>query len=229
MGEEVYNFSIPGGNINTLKDLFWTAAKNKNLKEVYLQFVFLNFNKNVTYDLMEFVRKFQSKPLRYLYDKEIIVDTWSLLYYHITKDSDFVNIEKKEENIDLWKRAEKLTVDRLDKYEFPIRYSEELEKIANYCRANHIKLYVIQLPTHDAFLEKVNEKGLMEEYELYNKIIYKLGETVNLDTFKSFNSNRNNFKDYYHYKNEILDSITRMTWHGVKLARDNESSLKAQN
>ncbi len=216
MEEKVYNFSIPGGNVRTLNDLFWLAAKNKNLKKVFIQVAFLNSSKNVNYDLMESINKFKRDPITYLYDKDIIIDSWVNLYYHFSRDEDVVNIDVREKDVDLWKRAEYLVNNRLAVFEYSDEFTRQLKHISEYCHVHNIELCFIFLPTYYKFQDKLKEYHLSEEYNNFHKFLSSLGNTIELDTMKNFCKNRNNYRDYFHFQYSILDSVTRMTWREAK-------------
>lgn len=227
IGENVYNFTIPGGNFHTLKDIFWIVSKNKNLKEVYIQLVFLNFSNNVNYDLMENIEKFQASPISYLYNKNIIFDTWVNVYYQFTKNDKFVDIEEREKDVDLWKRADKIVNDRLTKFDYSEEFARDLEKMAAYCTQNNINLYFILPPTYSEFIGKVKQIGLEKEYSKFDNLLHYLGKTIDLDTMKNFCSNSNNFEDYFHYQDDMLDSVTRVIWKEVKLAKTRTIEIRA--
>ncbi len=217
IGEEVYNFSIPGANFRTVNDIFWEAAKNKDLKQVYLQVGFLNFSKNVAYDLMESLNEYRREPFKYFYDKDIIEDTWVNIYYYFSHDENYVNLDYRERDVDLWSRAQRLTDGRLAKYEYSTDYEKELKKISEYCKKNNIGLYFILLPTQKGFTDKVASKGLDNEYDMFNSFIESLGNTISFNHMDQFTSNKANFKDYFHYHQEARDSITCLLWQEVKL------------
>lgn len=220
MGEEVYNFSVPGANFRTLNDIFWEAAKNKDLKRAYLQVGFLNFSKNVTYDLMESLNKYRREPFKYFYDKDIIGDTWVNIYYYIAHDDNYVDINFRERDVDLWSRAQKLADGRLARYEYPTEFEIELKKISEYCKKNNIELYFILLPTQKEFTDKVVSKGLEDEYAEFNAFVRSLGNTISFEQMQQFTSDRANFKDYFHYHQEMLDSITCLLWQKVKIKNE---------
>jgi hypothetical protein len=216
LGEKVYNFSVPGANFITLKDIFWEAVENKNIKNIYIQISFLNFSKNVNYDLKANLDKFRSSPLKYLYDKDIISDTWTNIYYLASKNPKIVDINYRERNVDSWERARIMSVRRLERYDYSEEFEQELNKISRYCKDNKINLYYILIPNHVGFNELVEEMGAEDEYQTFINFVHSQGETINLKTLQQISSNDNNFKDYFHFEPAILDSLTKMIWKEVK-------------
>jgi hypothetical protein len=223
IGVKVYNFTVPGGNYRTLKDIFDIVTQsNKHLKELYIELVFLNFNQNVNYDLLPFLTKFQNKPLTYLYDKNIIRDTWVNLYYYFSENEDYISLSVREKDVDEWKRASRLIDERLSNFKYPDNYVRDLYAIKAYCEKNHIALYFILPPTYVEFDKRVEEKGLTQEYQDFHSLVRSLGSTVDLDHMHAFCSNRSNYKDYFHFQNYLLDSIAKVIWRGVKVVRDDQ-------
>lgn len=217
LGDEVYNFSIPGANFITLKDIFWKAVKNKDLHHVYIQVSFLNFSKNVNYDLMESLNKFKISPLKYIYDKDIIIDTWVNLYYSITKNDKIVDINYRERNVDSWERAKAMSLRRLEKYQYSTKFEKELWKMAKYCEDENIKLYFVLIPTHTDFIQKIESQGFKDDYSAFKKLVHTLAPVIDLKSLEESDSDNLKYRDYFHFQQETLDSLTRMIWEEIRL------------
>ncbi len=221
LGKEVYNFSIPGANFMTIHDIFWEAIKNPNLNTVYVQISFLNFSKNVTYNLMESLDKYRKAPLRYLYDKDIIVDSWVNIYYSFSRNENFIDINYRERDVDNWGRSKMLSDRRLDRYSYSVEYEGDLMEMERYCEENNIKLIFILIPTHVEFIDKIEEKGFINEYTTFKNFVQSLGQTINLKYMEESNMDGIlKYKDYFHYQPETLDSITRLIWQEAKQMKE---------
>lgn len=215
-GQDVYNYSISGNDFPTARDVFWEIVKNKKVEKIFFQLGFVSFDQNVDYNLMSFIKKYKRDPLKYFYDKSIIKDTWVILYYLITKDENYVDINYHERNIDMMHRSEVLLKRQFEHYNYSKEYERALIKISKYCKENDIELIFILLPKYQQFNIFLHDYNLTEDYNNFVKLLSESGKLINLDNMDEFSSNRENFRDYFHYRKEMLDSITYLIWHEAK-------------
>jgi hypothetical protein len=211
-GEGIYNFAIAGGNLKTSIDFFWYCAERTKLKNVFFQLGFMNFNDNVNYDILTPYRSFKSNTLNYFISGSVWIDTYSLLYYVISGDKKFADINYRERKIDTWQRGYNLVDLRLTEYAYPQKFIKELDKISEYCKLNDIKLTFIYLPTYKSFQDKIEYYGREDSFQSFFKEINKLGDVVNPSSFKEFSDNAENYKDVFHFNQRFDDSVSTGIW-----------------
>ncbi|HBH49064.1 MAG TPA: hypothetical protein DDX98_10510 [Bacteroidales bacterium] len=212
-GEEMYNFSIAGGNLKTAIDLFWFSTEHINLKRAFFQIGFINFNDNVNYEIVSPYFKFKQNSLNYFNSRSVCIDTYSVLYYLISGNENFADIEYRERNIDLWQRGFDLVDFRLTDFIYPENYLSEFKKIFDYCKQNNIELKFIHIPNHESFEPKIVKHNKEAEYQGYFNDLNNLGGLISpKEELEAFTSNKENYKDVFHFYPSFADSISNAIW-----------------
>jgi hypothetical protein len=97
---------------------------------------------------------------------------------------------------------------------YPKRYHAELEKIARYAKANSIELAFVIFPTHVELQNRVRDFGLEGEYIRFKREVSALAPTYDYDYSNEMTSDKDNFLDPYHCRQECVDRIIREVWSG---------------
>lgn len=212
-GVEICNLCFPGASFQTMFETFWYAAAHSKLEKVYFQVAFMNYNAARDYDLFHFAMDYQNRPYEYFTSKEIFFDSFANLAYAITRNPALLEGSYEFLPPD---EMEKLAQFRLNlffkKYVYPAKYKAEFLKIKEYCEAEGIELNFIFFPVYkgvDDHLEKVNLTAMKARFK---QDIKSYGKSYDLDQLSEIKQNRDNFIDYFHPKQEIIDSLTRMIW-----------------
>jgi hypothetical protein len=212
-GEKIYNFCVPGASFETMFNVFWFLAENQQLETVYFQVAFMNYNAQRSYNLYHYAQDYLSRPYLYFLTKEIFSDTFTNIFYQFTKNPRLVERSYEFLSDD---EINKLAVSRLElffnNYEYPKDYFNELNKIKQYCDANNIELKFLILPSYKAVDEYLVKKNLSEMAIRFKSDIKFNGDTYDLDVYGEVKNTRENFFDYYHLRQPILDSLTMKIW-----------------
>ncbi len=212
-GEEVSNLCFPGASFQTMFETFWFAAGEAELKKVYFQVAFMNYNNAREYDLFHFASNYFKRPYEYFTTKEIYFDSFVNIAYAITHEPWLV--ERSYEFLSD-SDMEKLVQFRLDlffkKYIYPEDLKIDFLKIIQYCRENEIEVNFIIFPVYEGVDKHLQEIGLTNMKNRFKSDISSYGNTYDLDTLTEIKSRRENFFDYFHPRQVIIDSLTRMVW-----------------
>jgi len=219
-GEEYYNFGVPGGNYNLIRDIFWLADSKTDLKNVFIQVGFLNYNKFRNYDVYKLVMPYTKNPFRMFFKAWFSFDSFYALLYKIFPEYRNEVITSEEDNqkmnISRWNEVlDKQGYSVLKKYAYPNNYYTELLKIAEYCRQKDINLRFLVFPNHPDFFKIVSELNLEDERERFKADIHGLANTFDFNFDNAITNNKDLFIDLYHTKQCIIDSITNDIW-GIK-------------
>jgi hypothetical protein len=216
-GETFYNFCVPGASFETMFDIFWFTAEKQNLKKVYFQVAFMNYNARRSYCLFHFAKDYLERPYLYFVRREIFFDTFDNILYHLSQNPQLVqrSYEYLPDN-----EINELAISRLNlffgHYEYPDKHYQELLKISQYCESKNIELRFIILPSYVAVNDFIQENGLAEMEEKFKKDIKSLGQTFDFDIPGEIKNTREYFYDYFHLRQPILDSLTIKIWEDDK-------------
>ncbi len=212
-GEAWFNFCIPGASYETMFDNFWFAARETDLQKVYFEVSFMNYNKNRSYSITRFAWDYIENPYLYFTKKEIFLDSWINFKYGITGNESLVEQSHEYEKLELMNEiAEKRMQLFFTEYAYPHEFYEELKQITNYCKENNIELVYLIMPTYEGVHEHLENIGLMEMYERFKQDIRSLGETYDYDVGLEVSKHRENFTDYFHPRENVLNQMTRSIW-----------------
>jgi hypothetical protein len=212
-GKDYFNFSVPGSSYETIFETFWHVTEKVKLESVYFQLGFMNYNAHRSYSLFFFGKDYIENPYMYFTSKEILYDAYYNLSFAITGDStlitksyEYLKIETQNE---ISKNSLKLF---FDKYEYPTYFHQELERIVHYCKTNNIEVKFIIFPIYKDVHEYIALKNLEEMNTKFKDFLKSLAYTYDLETSSELSENRNNFIDYFHPKQDLVDDITENIW-----------------
>jgi hypothetical protein len=212
-GEEYFNFSISGANIETQIKIFWFAAERIKLRKVFLQLTFELCNQNISYNLFHFAQDYIDKPYLYFANKEIFLDSFRNLISEISNNSDWVDhtyvIGSREEMIkSITGNAERF----LKNYAYPEKFLSELKQISDYCVNHNVELRFIIFPSSNLVNEQFIKYNMLQMREQFYDEISSLAATYNfLSAYRNF-SDINNFQDFAHTTQHVTDSMTVEIW-----------------
>jgi len=212
-GKDFYNFCVPGGSYETMSKIFWFAAENVKLESVYFQVGFMNYNAVRSYCLYHFAQDYIDKPYIYFTTKEIFFDSYFNLLYQTTKNPKIVENSYVHEDISV---LDKIAIKRLElffsEYVYPQESYNELKKISEYCKQNDIELNFIILPIYEGTHTYLAEHNLTDMEKRFKTDINSLGYTYDFDVKGEITRTRENFIDFFHPRDFILDELTREIW-----------------
>lgn len=212
-GEDYFNFCAPGASFTTIFKTFWFAAEQTNLKKVYFQLAFMNYNLEREYDLWHFAGDYLKRPYEYFTTKEIFIDAVANVAWAVTRDKRIIS--RSYEFLPPGK-MEDLAQFRLNlffsEYTYPQSFKDELTKIAEYCNENNIEYSFLILPVYKGVDEHLAKNNLFDDKLKFKEDIYSLGYTYDLDKLSGLKEDRFNFIDYFHPTQVVMDSLTRIVW-----------------
>ena len=212
-GDDYFNYCCEGASFETMIEIFWFATEQTKLETVFFQVGFMNYNASRSYSIFHFGKDMLDKPYQYFTTPDILVDSWMNLRYCISGDRSLVEhsyeYQAKED-------LESLSEFRLGlffgDYKYPDNSYIELKKISDYCKRNNIELNFLILPVYDRTKEYLVENDLAVMSMRFREDMHRLGKTYDFEVFDEFTGVRENFIDYFHPKQHILDDITREVW-----------------
>jgi hypothetical protein len=212
-GEEYFNMSISGANIQTQITLFWFAAEQIKLRKVYLQLTFELSSQHRSYDLFHLAQDYIDKPYLYFTNKEIFIDSFRNMAAKISKNSNLLDhsylVGTREEKIaEINSSNERFLKD----YTYPAEYIFELKKISDYCSDNNIHLSFIFFPASNLGNENIARYNLVEIRDRFYNEIASITLTYNfLFEYRNF-PDTIYFPDFAHTSQHVTDSITSAIW-----------------
>lgn len=212
-GEDYFNYCCEGASFETMIEVFWFAAEQIKLEKVFFQVGFMNYNANRSYNLFHFGKDYIDKPYIYFSTPDILIDSYENLLYAVTKDRSLVENSYEYQNAD---DLDSLSEFRLGlffgDYKYPENTYLELKKISDYCKVNDIQLNFIVLPVYNRVKDYLNKNNLDMISFRFKEDMHRLGTTYDFESSNEIMGNRDNFIDYFHPKQHLLDEITREVW-----------------
>lgn len=212
-GENYYNFAYGGGTLQESIDSFWYAASLSKLKNVYIGISFNLFSDNNNMNLIEEAKSIISLPLNYYLNSFILKVSIYNCYYRLTNNN-LYNEEPSTDKEGFWnyQLGPKVTGLFYEKYKWPENYIKELKEIKRYCNENDINLVFWIPPTHIDLQNKVKEYHLEKEYSEYKKALKSISKVIDFDTYNEITIDKENYKDPYHFNNNIMRGLVRKIW-----------------
>jgi len=208
--KEFYNFSYAGGTLPEMINTFWFATETIKLKNAYFGISFNHFNvHNNAKDRVPSARQIIANPLLYLVNRNVLSATMHLVKNKIT--GNITQIERPPMNRKkFWTYNLNIPTRRYyTNYTYPKRWYEDLRRISEFCRDNDINLKIIILPTHTQLQAKVQDYGLVKEYEVYLEDLAKLATVYDFNTINHWTEDKNNFEDPRHFKPRLARELIR--------------------
>lgn len=213
-GNEYFNFAVPGANYQTNISIFWHIAENTDLRSVYWQLGFPQYNlTEQSNNLFQAIYPYYDHFYKYLLKDWFWVDSYYAFYFHLfprmkekfypCDDDRTLNRDKNWDEIikrqGTWKLAN---------YQYPEEIYRELRRISEYCKTNNIDLNFVIFPNHPALYSLIKDYDLEDERLHFKKDIYSIGKTYDFSYVNKFTLDSSLFFDLYHSKQFVTDTIT---------------------
>ena len=212
-GENYFNFSYGGGTIAEACKTFWEAMNKTELKNVYIGINFNNYNANNSSDRVSGAIEVVNNPLLYLINRDVLRATFAILKNEYFPHEN-IDVEKPPMSRDsFWDYQLNNTTRRFyTNYKYPTKMKAELERIAEFCRRKKIKLFFVILPTHVSLQKKIQNFGLIDSHKVFLSDLKQLGTVYDFDYPNELTSQRRNFKDPYHLKQDKILPLIQRIW-----------------
>jgi hypothetical protein len=204
-GEDYFNFAYPGGTLSEVFSSFWFATKQIQLKNVIIGCNFNLYNEYNNRDLVKPTLESVSET-RYILNGANSKALAVSLYHWITAKE--VTIGTPDITVDaFWKEQIEGPAAKFYKlYKYPEKFHAELQKIADYCHENNIRLTLFIPPTHIDLQKKIEEYSLTEESERFKADLKAMANVIDYDYDTWLTRHKENFMDPFHLNNR-LDTI----------------------
>jgi len=112
-------------------------------------------------------------------------------------------------------------------YLYPNNYKKDLKAIADFCRNNGIRLAFIIFPTHVELQRRILDFHLEEVNARFRQDLASMATTYDYDYVNEITLPKKNFRDPYHFTDEVRTIVIREIWGGANLqyARKWESGM----
>jgi len=212
--DQYYNFSLGGGNLQEIIDVFWFAESRIRLKNVYMSVNLEIYNKTNSRDRVEGAISIVSNPLLYFTNFNVLHAAYYDMKEYILTSAEKAAIGTPEMTInDFWNYQVNFAGTRLfSNYQYPDNYYFELSKISKYCKLHNILLTFLIMPNHTDIIKLISKFNLEKENNIFIKNLSTLGIVYNFNLINSLTKNKNNFTDPFHFKSTIADSIVSIVW-----------------
>lgn len=211
-GRPFANMAYGGASLNEVVQTFWFASAETHLREVWIG---LGFNMYDDYNYTDRTEAFQSirqNPLLYFANRTVLKCAAYNVYYGYQRINPQIGVPHETRDQFWQEQLGPLTARWYSRYVYPQIYHRELQKIADYCRANHIRLGFIIFPTHLELQHRVYDFGLEADYRRFKAEVSALGPTFDFDYPNAITSDRANFRDPYHFTKPVAEDIIRQVW-----------------
>ena len=211
-GRPFANMAYGGASLNEVIQTFWFAATQTRIREAWIGFGFNMYDDYNYTNRTEAFLSMRQNPLLYFANRTVLKCAAYNVYY------DYKGIDPKlgvptETREQFWQeQLGPLTAAWYSRYVYPQIYHRELQKIAGYCRANHINLGFIIFPTHIDLQRRVYDFGLEDDYRRFKQDLSALATTFDFDYPNPITESRSNFRDPYHFTGAIGQKIIHQVW-----------------
>tara|TARA_B100001175_G_C19513788_1_gene645729 strand:- start:896 stop:1798 length:903 start_codon:yes stop_codon:yes gene_type:complete len=202
------NFSIGGANFDEIYSMFWHIIKNNNrAKRIYIG---LNSNLLTTNSFNRVDEKLllTKNPIIFLISKSNLKASFYLLKNILYKNK--FDLETPNFNFDdFWNYQLSSSAKNFFR---TFNYNKSIEKklltINDYCIKNSIELNIVFPPTHIDLQNLASEFDIkIYQDNLIRNLKVKGLNVINLDKPNEFTSNKNNFNDPFHFKQNLSSYV----------------------
>lgn len=203
------NLAYGSGSLDEVIKTFWYATTKHAFKEVYIGVNFNIYNADNNMNRVDDAIILKESPISYLFSQYCFKSTFLIIQSLLTNRQ--VDLEKPNFNKSgFWKYQLQTSASNFYRnYKYPKQYFKQLKEISNYCVNNKIKLVFFCPPTHLDLQLKVKEFGLVKEEQTFKKDIAALGVFYDFDYPNEITTNRDNFKDPFHYNDSIANLVIK--------------------
>lgn len=204
-----YNLAYGGATIPEIIETFWFAAKQTQLKKVYIGLNFNLFNSYKRMDRATEAENIINEPLLYPFNKTVAKAFFYSLYYAVTGEDPEIGKPTMPPD-EFWNfQLEKSAANYYSPFRFADDFMQGFRDIASHCKKYHIELVFFIPPTHTDLQKRIDDFGLRQTETRWKKTLREIAPVIDMDVPNAFTSNRDNFKDPYHLKDAsiVIDSL----------------------
>ncbi len=213
-GHEFANMAFGGGTLPEIVDAFWYCVRRAELKGVYIGVNFNLYTVRNRGNRAPASRRMQENPFLYVFNRDSIEGAWLLYGDVLSGESSGVGVPDMSKD-QFWKRQLEFAHKYYyTKYQHPEEFRNQLEEIGEYCRANEIELIFVSFPTHIDLQDVATANGLKDEVAQFREDLAAIAPLIDMDYPNETTRNRENFKDPFHYNDEVKEHIFNYLWGG---------------
>lgn len=211
-GEPYVNMAYGGGSLREAIDTFWFTSELGQLKNVYFGININSYNGRNNKDRVSEVLAAVDNQLLYFTNTNILIAGKKLIQASITGHKGNLGVPDMDKDTFWNHQLEVTTRVYLSSYSYPKEYRDELIKISEYCRENAINLNFVLFPNHADFQEKIRDYKLTQSLDNMRSDLQDMGRVFDFAFKNSITEDRNNFRDPYHFNQEIGALIVECIW-----------------
>jgi hypothetical protein len=212
-GRKYYNFSYGGGTLPEIINTFWYADSQATLQNVYIGINFNLYNALESRDRTEDYRNIVRNPLLYFVNPTVIKATFFDLQAACGR-----RIEVGAPPMDhdrFWQyQLDVIASGMYRNYKYPSSWKQELDRIASHCRAKGINLVFVMFPTHIDLQQQITNFRLNAQRDQFARDLTALAPTIDFDLPSAVTSDPKNFKDPFHFTEQIMELLVQDIWGG---------------
>jgi hypothetical protein len=206
-----FNLAYGGGTLQESISSFWDAARRVKLQSVYFGISFMDYNSNPM-DRVSDTEKLLHNRLQYLQNADAIQ---AALYEAIGLVPQWqVKMGPKLDRDAFWKYQLDYLSKRYHDIPYPSNLKRELQRIADYCRANHIEFVFVITPQSLDAQRRVGELGVIAEYERFKADLASIAPTIDCDIPSRITKDRANYSDPFHLTYPAAARVVEDIWSG---------------
>jgi hypothetical protein len=220
LGKEVYNFAYGGATMTECIKLFWFAADQYKLENVFFQLSFysLNGNHNTGLDRISDIIDSSKNPIKYMTNTGMLRgaarNIINILKQRQQDEFDYHNQKLLSED-DFHNYAIKIK-EYCMTYQISEQYLRELEEIADYCQENNINLiFFTPLLHYSIWRYVIDPLGIDNEIHSYKERLSQKTIIRDMEYLSPISYRDNDFSDGMHFRNETRDEFVKTILTGI--------------
>lgn len=230
-GNNYYNFAYGGGSLKEAIATYHFAASRTHLEHVVIGLDLNSYNGSDLKDRVSEVLGTFHNPFLYLTNNTVAIAAWKVFKSLATGKIERIGQPIGDRNA-FWQRQLEITARvYFANYRDPQDYREQLQRIAEKCRRDGTRLTFIIFPSHKDLMEQIHKYNLEAQDEAMRRDLATLGVVYDFAWDNPLTRDRKNFKDPYHFTDDIAEDIIGVVWGGregfVRIYGDTVPELQA--
>ncbi len=213
-GKSYYNFAYGGGSLKEAIATYDFAAARIPLKHVVIGLDLNSYNGSDLKDRVSEVLGTFDNPFLYLTNNTVAIAAWKIFKSLLTGEVEKIGqpIGDKEA---FWHQQLEITAKvYFANYRDPVEYRKQLQRVAEECRRNGTELTFIIFPSHKDLMDKIHKYELETQDRAMREDLASLGTVYDFAWDSPLTRDRKNFKDPYHFTDNIARDIIGVVWAG---------------
>lgn len=205
------NLAYGGGTLRESISSFWLAASLTKLQSVYYEISFMDYNPNPMDRVAETQRLLHNR-LQYFED----ADALQASYYDVLAYVPGLAIKMgpKTDRVAFWNYQLRYLANRYHDIAYPAEQKQELQRIAEYCRAHHVKLVFVITPQSLDAQRRIVELGVTDQYFRFKADLASIAPTLDYDIPSAITRDRDNYSDPFHLQDDAAARVVQDIWSG---------------